>query len=202
MTRNSSNPAEADSASPGSGPGSAADESVYDNFLMRLSTTPLFSEREIRERVTELGAQIGRDAAGQPLLALCVLKAAAIFYADLVRAIPGDVRLGFIESKRRDVESGVVEIVYHPQMALAGERVLLVDGVVDTGITLEYLIRELQRLGAAEVRVAALISKAAGRRVAVPVDYIGFNCPDRFVVGYGMDYDEKYRNLPNITFVE
>jgi hypoxanthine phosphoribosyltransferase len=169
---------------------------------MRVSATPLFSASEIAERIAALGAQIGRDYQGKPVLALGVLKGATFFFADLVRAIPGDVRIGFMESKRRDADAGHVEITYRSSSPLQGENILLIDAVVDTGITLEYLIRELQRLGAAEVRVAALISKAAGRRVAVPVDYVGFNAPDRFLVGYGLDYDEKYRNLPFITFVE
>ncbi len=169
---------------------------------MKLAHPPLFSRAEIAARVADLGVQIGKDFGGSPLHAMCVLKGATLFFADLIRAIPGEVKIGFIESKRRDVESGLVEIAYRSQELLTGERVLLVDGVVDTGITLEFLIRELQRLGAAEVRVATLVSKAAGRRVAVPVDYVGFNAPDRFLVGYGLDHDEKYRNLPYISYLE
>lgn len=174
----------------------------YDERPMRIAQPPLFSQSEIAARVAELGAEIGRDFAGGPILALCVLKGASLFFSDLVRQIPGDVRLGFIESKRRDPEAGIVEITYRSDLPIAGERILLVDGVVDTGITLEFLIRDLESQGAERVRVATLASKAAGRRVAVPVDFVGFNAPDRFLVGYGLDHDEKYRNLPYISYLE
>jgi hypoxanthine phosphoribosyltransferase len=164
----------------------------------------LIDRDTIQARVGEMGAQIGRDYGGGPLVLLGVLKGAAFFLADLARAIPRDCTFDFlaVSSYGRDTSSsGRVTVLKDTDAVLEGADVLLVEDILDTGITLNFLRGHLQLRRPRSLRIAALLDKPARRREPLTADYVGFTIPDRFVVGYGMDYAEKYRNLPDIYCV-
>jgi hypoxanthine phosphoribosyltransferase len=164
-----------------------------------------FTAGQIHVRIAEMAAAIGRDFAGQPLLLCGVLKGAAIFLADLVRAIPLDCTYDFVaaESYGHGRESsGSVRLTRAlPEGSITGRNVLLVEDILDSGTTLAHLRDTLLRQRPARLAVAVLLDKPSRRRVAVAADYIGFTIPDRFVVGYGMDFAERYRQLPAIHFL-
>lgn len=160
----------------------------------------LLTEEEIRNRVNELGAQIAQDYKGQDVVLVCVLKGAVVFYADLARAIGADVNLAldFMScSSYGDgtTSTGVVRILKDLDRTVEGKHVLVVEDIVDTGTTLSYLLENLRSRGAKSVRLAALLDKPERRKKDVHVDYVGFQIPDYFVIGYGLDYAEKYRQL-------
>jgi hypoxanthine phosphoribosyltransferase len=134
-----------------------------------------------------------------------VLRGAFVFMADLVRAIPRDARCDFLGVRSygdATVSSGVVQITSDLLLPLEGQRVLLVEDIVDTGLTLQYLLGLLEARRPASLHVCALLSKPSRRRVQVPVDFVGFEVPDHFVVGYGLDAAQRFRNLPYIGVVE
>ena len=163
----------------------------------------LLTEEEIRGRVTELGTEIAADYKGQELLVVGILKGAVVFYADLLRAIGEDVNvwLDFMACSsygEGTVSSGHVKIKKDLDNSVADKHVLIVEDIVDTGNTLYYLVDELNKRGAKSVKIATLLSKPDRREKDVHVDYIGFVIPDAFVIGYGLDYAEKYRQLKYI----
>lgn len=165
----------------------------------------LLSEEEIQKRVAELGAEISRDYKGEPVVLVCVLKGAIVFFADLVRHIEGDVSLDFISCSSygsSTVSSGVVRILKDLDRPIEGKHVVVVEDIVDTGTTLSYLLQNLQSRKAKSVRLASLLNKPDRRKVDVHVDYQGFVIPDEFVIGYGLDYDEQYRQLPYIGILK
>lgn len=165
----------------------------------------LLHAEQIAGKVRELGEQIGRDYAGKDLLVVGVLKGAVIFYADLVRAIPFPVALDFmaISSYGASSESsGVHRILKDLDSAIEGRHVLLVEDIVDSGLTLRFLREYLAGRGPASVRVCVLLDKPERRKTEVQVDYCGFRIPDEFVVGYGLDYAERYRNVPEIAVLK
>ena len=166
---------------------------------------PLFTAEQIQTRVAEMGAEIARDYAGRTPLLVGVLKGAYIFLSDLVRAI--DLRLGVefmaISSYGSAMRSsGEVRIVKDLDVPVDGRDILIVEDIVDTGLTLSFLIGSLHQRGAKSVRLAALLDKFARRERDVKIDYCGFQIPDAFVVGYGLDYAERYRNLPYIAVIK
>lgn len=166
---------------------------------------PLFTAEQIAARVAEIGAQIARDYTGRDPLFVGVLKGACIFVSDLLRAT--DLRLGIefmaISSYGASTRSsGEVRIVKDLDVSVEGRDILVVEDIIDTGLTLSYLLSNLRRRGAASVRLVALLDKSEGRVREVPVDYVGFKIPDAFVVGYGLDYAERYRNLPYIAVLK
>jgi len=157
---------------------------------------------EIAARVTELGAAIARDHVGQPLHLICVLNGAFLFMADLVRAIDLPLTVDFISVSSygsRTESSGEVRLVKDLDQSLKGKHVVLVEDIVDTGLTMRYLLQYLTGRGPLSVKVAALLSKPSRRIVEVPVDYLGFEIEDAFVYGYGLDVDHLHRNLPFVT---
>jgi len=168
----------------------------------------LLTAEAIHERVRELGAMIERDYpdSNQPLLLVGVLKGAALFLADLVRAINRPLEFDFVAIASYGAatkSSGEVRILKDLETAVSGKHVIIVEDILDTGLTLRfsYLIESLRARQAASVKVCVLLDKPSRRRVEVPVDYRGFVIEDRFVVGYGMDYGEIYRNLPYVGYV-
>jgi hypoxanthine phosphoribosyltransferase len=164
----------------------------------------LSSER-IAARVKELGQEIRRDYHGQPLHLICVLNGAFIFMADLVRAIDMPVSTDFIAVSSygsRTESSGEVRLVKDLDQSIKNRHVLLVEDIVDTGLTMQYLLSYLQGRGPLSVKVASLLSKPSRRLVEVPVDYLGFEIEDAFVYGYGLDREHFDRNLPFITSQE
>ena len=166
---------------------------------------PLFSAEQIKARVAELGAEIARDYAGRNPLLVGVLKGACVFVSDLMRAIDMPLGVEFIAissygSATRT--SGEVRLVKDLEVGIEGRDILVVEDIVDTGITLSYLLANLRARGAANVKLAALLDKYERRERAVPIDYLGFKIPDAFVVGYGLDFAERYRNLPYIAILK
>ncbi len=163
----------------------------------------LIDEQAIREKVRELAGRISHDYAGKQLIAVCVLKGASIFTADLVREISGDVTVEFVRAASYGVSTAPSGLTVEKNIAreIEGKHVLLVDGIVDSGRTLAFLLERYGSRRPASLRTAVLLDKPARRAVAVPLDYVGFTVPDRFVVGYGMDAGERYRNLPYIAAV-
>ena len=158
----------------------------------------LLSEERLRERVREMGAAIARDYVGKPLTVVGVLKGSFIFLADLVRAIDLPISVDFIgiSSYQGTKSTGVVQITSDLTRPIEGQHVLLVEDIVDTGLTMKYLLENLATRRPASVRICALLEKPARAKVQVPIDYKGFVIDDVFVVGYGLDWDGKLRNLP------
>ena len=168
----------------------------------------LFTEERIQARVRELGAQIAQDFPNpeEPLLLVGVLKGCTLFLADLVRAIPRPLEFDFVtlSSYGAGTEtSGEVRVLKELTISAAGKDVVIVEDILDTGLTLHRsnLIESLQTRNAKSVKICVLLNKPSRRRVEIPVDYCGFDIEDRFVVGYGMDYGERYRNLREIGVV-
>ena len=159
----------------------------------------LLTEEQIASKVAELGARIGADYGDQRLTLVSVLKGSLPFMADLMRAIPSPVRIDLMEVSSyggtSTESSGLVRILKDLSATIAGEDVLIVEDIIDTGLTLNYLLRYLRGKNPASLRICTLLDKPARRLVDIPVDYIGFTIPDQFVVGYGLDYGEYYRNL-------
>lgn len=165
----------------------------------------LLSAEQIAARVRELGAEITREYAGRTLVMVCVLKGSFIFAADLARAIDLPVRIDFLGVRSYGVDtetSGVVQITHDLSRPIEHEHVLLVEDIVDTGLTIAHLIDLLRTRNPASVQICALLHKPARARIAVKVDYLGFTIEDRFVVGFGLDFAERYRNLPYIGVIE
>lgn len=160
------------------------------------------SQAQITERVAELGRQIRDDYAATTPHLICVLNGAFVFMADLVRAIDRPLTVDFLSVSSygsRTETSGEVRLVKDLDQSLKGRHVILVEDIVDTGLTMRYLLNYLQGRGPASVKVAALLSKPSRRQVEVPLHYLGFEIGDAFVYGYGLDVDHQYRNLPFVT---
>lgn len=161
----------------------------------------LLSEEELHAKVAELGAQITKDYEGKNLLLVTVLKGAVVFLADLMRTIdqPAEIDFMVVSSYGSGVKSsGVVKIVKDLDINLEGKDILIVEDILDSGMTLDYIKGMLLDRNPASIRICALLDKPARRKVDLQADYVGFTIPDEFVIGYGLDYDEKYRNLPYI----
>lgn len=162
---------------------------------------PLFSEDEIQKRVKELAAQISTDFEAQELVAIGILKGAFMFFADLVRHIQVPLTIDFIvaSSYVKDSTTGEVKIYYDIREDIRDKNVLLVEDIVDTGVTLNYLRERFLEQSPKTLKICALLDKKERRLVDIPIDYRGFEIPNEFVVGYGLDYDNQYRNLPYIA---
>lgn len=172
---------------------------------MSESFVTLISAEEIEERVKELGKEISRDYEGQPIVLVCVLKGSFVFTADVARAIDGNLRVEFlgVQSYGEGTEStGVVQITQDLTKSIEGEHVLIVEDIVDTGLTIHHLLDLFKTRRPASVKVCALLHKPARTKIEVPIDYLGFTIEDKFVVGYGLDWAQRYRNLPFIGVVE
>ena len=166
---------------------------------------PLFDQAQIAARVNALGRQISDRLPAGTLHVIGVLRGAFVFMADLVRALPRDTRCDFMAVRSYGAAtetSGIVEITHDMSLPIAGQHVLLVEDIVDTGLTLRHLLQLLATRQPASLHTCALLSKPSRRRVDVPVDFVGFEVPDHFVVGYGLDFDQRYRNLPYIGIIE
>ena len=165
----------------------------------------LITGAEIQERIRQLGADVARDYAGLNPLLIGVLKGACIFLSDLMRAADIPLGLEFIAISSYGASmrtSGEVRILKDLDVAIEGRHILVVEDIVDTGLTLSYLLANLKSRGAASVKLAALLDKFERREKEVSIDYLGFPIPDKFVVGYGLDFAERYRNLPFIAVVK
>ena len=165
----------------------------------------LIPAAKIKGRISELGAEIARDYAGRNPLLISVLKGACLFLSDLMRAVDIPLNVEFIAISSYGSEmrtSGEVRILKDLDVAIEGRHILVVEDIVDTGLTLSYLLANLKSRGAESVKLAALLDKYERREREVPIDYLGFKIPDKFVVGYGLDFAERYRNLPFIAVLK
>lgn len=165
----------------------------------------LFSEETVDARIRELGEQISKDYAGREVHLICVLKGGSFFMCELAKRITVPVYVDFMSVSSYGsgtTSSGVVKIVKDLDSPLEGKNVIVVEDIVDTGHTLSYLLGMLQSRNPASLRLCTLLDKPDRRVAQVSVDYTGFTIPDKFIVGYGLDYDQKYRNLPYIGTVE
>ena len=165
----------------------------------------LISAAAIATRIAGLAREIDQTLPPGPLTVVGVLRGAFIFMADLVRAIPREMTCDFLGVRSygdATVSSGVVEITSDLAAPIANRHVLLVEDIVDTGLTLRHLLQLLATRGPASLHTCALLNKPSRRCTDVPVDFVGFEIPDRFVVGYGLDFDQRYRNLPYIGTIE
>jgi hypoxanthine phosphoribosyltransferase len=165
---------------------------------------PLLDGERIAERVAELGAEISRDYDGKNLLLLCVLKGAVVFLADLVRSMSISAEIDFVAASSYEGDASKGEVSFSPvfRADITGKDVLIIEDIYDTGLTCSVLIRRLSVREPASLRLCALLDKPAARKAGrIAPDYVGFEIPDRFVVGYGLDYREKYRGLKDICIL-
>jgi len=165
----------------------------------------LIESARLHARVAELGDEISADYAGRDLVLVGVLKGALIFMADLMRAltVPCEIDLMAVSSYGSATDSsGVVRILKDLDTSIGGRDVLIVEDIVDSGLTLQYLLRNLRARGPASVEVCALLTKPERRRVETPIRYVGFEIPNRFAIGYGLDHAQRYRNLDYVAVLE
>lgn len=161
----------------------------------------LLTREQIQEKVSLLGRRISKDYQGKNLVVVGILKGAVIFLSDLIRSVTVPLYLDFMAVSSYGTStqsSGVVRILKDLDASLENKDVLIVEDIIDTGLTLKYLVENLQARGANSVKVCTLLDKPARRKTEVAVEYNGFEIPDEFVVGYGLDYNNKYRNLPAV----
>ncbi|HBI56484.1 MAG TPA: hypoxanthine phosphoribosyltransferase [Firmicutes bacterium] len=161
----------------------------------------LLSKEEIDEKVKELGKMLAEEYAGKRPLLICVLKGALIFVADLARAMNIPLEVDFMAVSSYGIStksSGVVRILKDLETGIEGRHVLIVEDIIDTGLTLKYLIENLKSRKPASIKICTLLDKPSRRRVQLQPDFSGFEIPDKFVIGYGLDFSEIYRNLPFI----
>lgn len=171
--------------------------------------TIMLDEETIQRRVDELGAQISadyeREFPGEPVICITILKGGAIFASDLLRRLTVDARIDFMAVSSygsATKSSGVVKIIKDLDTDLAGKNVLILEDIIDSGLTLSYLVENLWNRGPKSIRICAFLNKPARRKTNLKPEYVGFEIENRFIVGYGLDYDEKYRNLPYITCLD
>jgi hypoxanthine phosphoribosyltransferase len=165
----------------------------------------MISEEKVNARICELGAQISKDYAGEKVHLICILKVASFFACELAKRITIPVTIDFMSVSSyggSTTSTGVVKIVKDLDEPIADENVIVVEDIVDTGRTLSYLLDMLKDRGPKSLKLCALLDKPERRVVEIEADYKGFEVPDEFIVGYGLDYDQKYRNLPYIGIVK
>lgn len=165
----------------------------------------LISETQIRKRIRELGMQISKDYENQELVLVCVLRGAALFFADLAREISLPLRFEFLQTSSyhdSTEPSKKIQFIRAGSDYVKHRHVLIIEDIIDTGQTLKFLVEHLQTLNPKTIKICTLLDKPSRRQVSVSVDYIGFEVPNVFVVGYGLDYGQLHRNLPYIAALE
>ncbi len=164
----------------------------------------LITKEQLQKRVEELGKQISEDYKGEKLTLICILRGASVFFADLLRQITLPCEIDFIAVSSYGAgttSSGEVKLVKDLSSTIDGENVIIVEDIMDTGVTLSYLKRMLQARNPKSIKICACVDKPERRKVDLKADYIGFAIPNEFIVGYGLDYNERYRNLPDICIL-
>ena len=167
--------------------------------------TVMITQEEILAKAKEIGARITEDYRGGQIVLVGILRGAVLWMADIMKNVDLDMTIDFMAVSSYGAatrSSGVVRINKDLDTDIEERDVIIVEDIVDSGVTLNYLMGYFESRGAKNVRICTLLDKPAGRRVEINVDYIGFTVDDRFIVGYGLDYDQKYRNLPYITYLE
>ncbi len=164
----------------------------------------LLSEKELGDRVNQLGAELAERYRGKQPILVTLLKGGFIFLADLSRAmkIPHEIEFMIVRSYEKDSSSGTVQIIQDLKQNIEGRHVVLVEDIVDTGLTLSYIREHLSIRNPASLTVCSLLDKTEARKIQVPIEMVGFSIPNEFVVGYGLDYDQLYRNLPYLAIID
>ena len=165
----------------------------------------MLPEEELTRRIAEMGAQISKDYEGDSVFIVCILRGASFFACELAKRITGPVTIDFMATSSYGsgtVSSGNVVVTQDLGISVEGRNVIVVEDIIDSGNTLHFLSALFKERGAKSVRLCTMLDKPERREVEVPVDYTGFTIPDEFVVGYGLDYDQRYRNLPYIGVIE
>lgn len=165
----------------------------------------MIGKEELKKRVAELGAEISKDYKGESILAICVLKGAVLFMSDLIRELNVETKIDFmaVSSYGASTEStGVVRILKDLDFNIEGENVIIVEDIIDSGLTLKYLKEYLMARNPKSLKICTLLDKPERRVADVKADYIGFSIENKFIVGYGLDYNQMYRNLPYISYLE
>jgi hypoxanthine phosphoribosyltransferase len=173
--------------------------------MVRIFGRPIVTQEEMRARIRELGKQITTDYAGKDFVLVGVLKGAFAFYADLARAIRIPMRVDFLMATSeggRTKTAGKVKLVTELTEDIKDKDVLLVEDIVDSGLTVQYLIKALAKKKPRSIKVCTLLSKPDRRTINVTLDYVGFKIPSKYVIGYGLDYQQKYRNLPYLAVLD
>ena len=173
--------------------------------MERIFGRPIVTQEEMRARIRELGKQITTDYTGKDFVLVGVLKGAYAFYADLARAIRSPMRVDFLmvmSNGSRTKTSGKVKMVTELTEDIKGKDVLLVEDIVDSGLTAQHLLKTLSKKKPRSIKVCTLLSKPDRRTINVTIDYVGFKIPNKYVVGYGLDYQQKYRNLPYLAVLD
>ena len=176
-----------------------------DCLLFQDLSSVLYTQEQLQEAVTELGRRITQDYQGKAPLMVCILKGASLFFTDLIRQIDLPLEIEFMAISSygaSTVSSGEVRMIKDLDRPILGRDVLIVEDIVDSGMTLSYLTRLLNSRGASSLKLVSLLDKPSRRTVPLTVDYSCFQIPDAFVVGYGLDYNEKYRNLPVVGVLD
>jgi len=173
--------------------------------MERIFGRPIVTQEEMRARIRELGKQITTDYTGKDLVMVGVLKGAYAFYADLARAIRIPIRVDFLIVTSEGAQpkiSSKVKILTDLTEDIKGKDVLLVEDIVDSGLTVQYLVKTMAKIKPRSIKVCTLLSKPDRRTMNVTIDYVGFKIPNKYVVGYGLDYQQKYRNLPYLAVLD
>jgi len=169
---------------------------------MRATGKVLYSQDAIAKRIAEMGTRISADFEGKDMAVLGILKGSFVFMADLVRNIRCPLRCGFIDLTPSMGPGRITEMNFTSDFPVEGADLLIVEDILDTGITMAFLKQQLELRKPRTIRIATLLNKPVRRRVDIESDYMGFEVPDRYIVGYGLDHGEAYRNLPYLTYVE
>lgn len=165
----------------------------------------LFTEEQLRARAAEIGKQIAEDYPGEPVYLICTLRGAVVWMADLMKSIKNDMEIDFISASSYGsgtTTSGVVKITKELDGDIYNKNVIIVEDIIDTGTTLKYLKAKLADRNPKSIRICTMLDKPSRRLAEVQADYVGFEIENLFVIGYGLDYDQKYRNLPYISYLE
>lgn len=165
----------------------------------------LFSAEDIALKVKELGEKINSHYKTEDIVAICILKGSFVFTSDLIRELKGNVYLDFMSASsygNDTVSSGTVKIKKDIDVDVKGRNVLIIEDIIDTGLTLSYIIENIKERGAKSVKVCTFLDKKERRNIDIPIDFKGYEIEDKFIVGYGLDYAEKYRNLPYIAVLD
>ncbi len=165
----------------------------------------LFTQEEILKRAKEIAEEIDKDYAGEEVILLCTLKGSLLWVADVMKNLTVNTKLDFISASSygaSKTSSGVVKIKFDPEINMYNSNILVIEDIVDTGNTLKYVIAKLKERGPKSIKVCTMLNKQARRTADLEADYVGFEIPDLFVIGYGLDFDQKYRNLPYISYLE
>ena len=164
----------------------------------------LIEEEEIQKKVVQIAEQITKEYEGKEITLICILKGSTFFTVDLAKKIQGNVKIEFIQvsSYGHNTTSGHIELKLDLKESIEGKDVIIVEDIIDTGKTLSYLVEHLKTRKPNSIKLCTLLDKPERRQYDVKVDYVGFQIPDKFVVGYGLDWDEQYRTLPYIAYIE